>query len=141
MNTDDWTDRMEMEEKIEQAGEVTLDRLHLLVKRGYQPDFGREPYGAIWLYHPRESFKHKELILYGSGKVISLSDKSDEYRFGREETEAFNRFLRTVPMPSIWERTRRGRIKAYGWLILWGVMFGCGIASMAAFEFAKALVR
>ncbi len=137
MNADDWIDRMEMEEKIEQDGAVTLDRLHLLVQRGYRPDFGGEPSGAIWLYHPRESFKHKRLFLHGSGLVTSRSAKCDEYRFGREETEAFNRFLETVPIPSLWERTRRGRIKAYGWLILCGVMFGCAIASMAAMELVK----
>jgi hypothetical protein len=141
MNTDDWVDRMETEEKIEQAGEVTLDRLHLLVQRGYQPDFAGEPLGSIWLYHPRESFKHKQVLLYGSGLVVSLSAKSDEYRFGREETAEFNRFLNTVPIPSLWERTRHARVKAYGWLIISGVMLGSGIVSMAAIEFAKTLFR
>jgi hypothetical protein len=67
MDTDDWIDWLELEEKIDQAGSVTLDRLHLLVQRGYRPDFAGEPTGAIWLYHPRDSFKHKLLFLYGSG--------------------------------------------------------------------------
>jgi hypothetical protein len=141
MNTDDWFDRMQMEEKIEQAGEVTLNRLQLLVQRGYRPDFGGELLGAIWLYHPRESFKQRQLILYGSGKVVSPSDGSDEYRFGREEAAAFNRFLKTVPIPSFWERTRRSRVKAYAWSIIYGVMLGSGIAAMAAYEFAKTFFR
>lgn len=140
MDTDDWFDRMGMEEKIEQAGEVTLDRLHLLVKSGYRPDFEREPFGAIWLDHPRESFPHKQLLLYGSGLVISVSAKSDEYRFGREETEAFKRFLKTVPIPSRWERTRRARVNAYAWLFICGVMLGSGIASIALMEFVKAFL-
>jgi hypothetical protein len=142
MSTDDWIERMEMEEKIEQAGSITLDRLQLLVQGGYQPDFGgEEQLGAIWLYHPRESFKHKQLLLYGSGLVISLSAKSDEHHFGREETEAFKRFLKTVPIPSLWERTRRARVNAYAWLFICGVMFGSGIASIAAMEFVKAFLR
>jgi len=137
MNTDNWFEEMEIEQKIG-AGEATLNRLQMLVQKGYQPDFGGELLGAIWLYHPRESFQHKQLILYGSGLVVS-SGQSDEYRFGREEAASFNRFLKTVPIPSFWERTRRWRINTYAWLIIYGVMLGGGIAAMAAYEFAKTL--
>jgi hypothetical protein len=114
--------------RIEQAGSVTLDRLHLLVQKGYQPDFGGEAFGAVWLYHPRES----------SGLVTSPSAKSDEFSFGREETEAFNRFLQTVPSPSFWERTRRGRINVYAWLFLGALCFGAAIGVMAAVGLVKA---
>jgi hypothetical protein len=120
MDADDWR----LEEKVEQVGEVTLDRLHLLVQKGYQPDFSRDPLGAIWLYHPRTGFGPKQLILYGSGLITSPSSVSDEYRIEREEKEAFNRFLKTVPVPSFWERTRRGRTNVYAWLIICAVMFG-----------------
>jgi hypothetical protein len=63
------------------------------------------------------------LILYGSGLIVSPSSKSDECRIERKEKETFDRFLQTVPAPSFWERTRRGRIKMYGWLIIGGL---CG---------------
>jgi len=107
MDTDDWVDRVDLEQKIDQAGSATLDRLQLLVQKGYQPDFGGEPAGAIWLYHPRESFTHKQLLLHGSGLVTSTSDTSDGCRFERDETALFNTFLKAVPVPSFWERTRR----------------------------------
>jgi hypothetical protein len=90
MDTDEWLDQLQLEEKIEQAGSVALDRLHQLVQRGYRPDFGGDPSGAIWLYHPRESFKYKLLFLYGSGLAKSPDAKSDECCFGREETKAFS---------------------------------------------------
>ena len=138
MDADDWIDRLQLEEKIERAGSVTLDRLHLLVQKGYQPSFGGEPVGTIWLYHPKDSFKHKLLLLHGSGLVTSASDKSDEYRFEREETAAFSAFLKTVPTPSIWERTRRGRINVYAWLFLGAFCFGAGLVAMAAVELVKA---
>jgi hypothetical protein len=135
MEAENWIDQLEG--KIEQAGEVTLDRLQQLIQRGYQPDFGGEQLGAIWLYHPRESFKYKELILHGSGLVTSFS----ECRFEREETQAFERFLKTVPTPSFWERTRRGRINVYVWLIIGSVWLGGAIATMAAMELVRAFFR
>jgi hypothetical protein len=134
-----WIDRLEQEEKIDKAGSATLDRLQMLVQKGYQPDFSGELLGAIWLYHPRESFEHKRLILYGSGLVVSVNDKSDKYRFGREETQAFNRFLQTIPTPSFWEHTRRGRINVYAWLMICGVMLGGGLLGVIAVEFVKRL--
>ena len=99
----------------------------MLVQKGYQPNFSGELLGAIWLYHPRESFEHKRLILYGSGLVVSVNDKSDKYRFGSEETQVFNKFLQTIPTPSFWEHTRRGRINVYAWLMICGVMLGGGL--------------
>jgi hypothetical protein len=130
-----------VEEKIDKAGSATLDRLQLLIQKGYWPNFTGELLGAIFLYHPRESFEHKHLILYGSGLVVSVNNKSDKYRFGREETQAFNRFLQTVPIPSFWERTRRGRIKFYAWLIIAAVMFGGGLAALIVVELVKRLWR
>ena len=47
-----------VEEKIERAGSETLNRMALLVQKGYKPSFS-EPMDAIWLHHPRYSFKHK----------------------------------------------------------------------------------
>jgi hypothetical protein len=127
--------------EIDRAGSVTLDRLHLLVQKGYQPDFGGEQLGAIWPYHPRESFKHKLLILYGSGLVVSPDAKSDEYGFKLEGAQAFERFLKTVPTPSFWERTRRGRINVYIWLIIGSVWLGGAIAAMAAMRLVRAFLR
>ena len=140
MNDDDWIGQAEMEERIKEAGEVTLNRLHLLVQRGYRPDFG-EPFGAIWLYHPRESFKHSELTLYGDGMVISPPGQPDQHCISREETAEFDRFLHAVPRPTFWDRTRHGRIEVYTWLCLCSVMFGGWIAAWAVYEFAKALFR
>jgi hypothetical protein len=131
MDTDDWLNRLQLEEKIAQAGEVTLDRLQLLIQSGYQPAFGGELCGAIWLYHPRESFKYKELILHGSGLVAS---GSDECRFEREETQAFKKFLRTVPRPSLWERTRRGRINLHAWLFIGAWCCGAWLAAFIVVE-------
>jgi hypothetical protein len=134
---EDWV----LNAEIDEAGSTTLNRLHLLVQKGYQPDFDGEPLGAIWLYHPRESFRHKLLILYGSGLVVSSYAKSDEYRFERGETQAFERFLKAVPTPSFWERTRRGRVTVYVWLIIGSWWLGCAVAAMAAMELVRAFFR
>jgi hypothetical protein len=141
----DQIERWELEERIERAGQNTLDRLRMLVQKGYQPDFSGEPFGSIWLYHPRESFKHNLLYLYGDGAIISAHDKPDEgqdkYRIDREEAEEFNKFLRTIPAPSLWERTRRGRINIYAWLMICGVMLVGGLIGLIALELVKALWR
>jgi hypothetical protein len=138
---DDRIERWELEEQIERAGQITIDRLNLLVQKGYQPDFSGEPIGSIWLYHPRKSFKHNLLYLYGDGTIISTSDRSDKYVIVREETEEFNRFLRTIPTPSFWERTRRGRINVYAWLMIGGVMLAGGLIPYIAVKLVRAFLR
>jgi hypothetical protein len=142
---DDRIERWELEERIERAGQNTLDRLKMLVQKGYQPDFSGEPIGCVWLYHPRESFKHNLLYLYGDGAIISVHDKPDEgqdkYRIDREEAEEFNRFLRTIPTPSLLERTRRGRINFYAWLMIGGVMLAGGLIALIVGELVKAVWR
>jgi hypothetical protein len=70
---DDFLERLDLNEKIEKATEITFRRLRQLVQRGYKPDLnpdwltgivgGGVEGGAIWLYHPRESWKHKHLCL------------------------------------------------------------------------------
>jgi hypothetical protein len=49
--------------------------------------------------------------------------------------------LKTVPTPSFWERTRRGRINVYVWLIIGSVWLGGAIATMAAMELVRAFLR
>lgn len=136
----DQIERWELEERIDRAGQNTLDRLQMLVQKGHQPDFSGEPIGCVWLYHPRESFKHKLLYLCGDGSIISdYQDKyrNKKYRIDREEAEKFHMFLRTIPTPSLWERTRQRRINFYAWLIL---LAGAVIA-LIVLELIKALWR
>jgi hypothetical protein len=124
MDENDWLAepvgmRAELEEKIERAGSITLDRLHLLVQKGYQPNPGWAPGGAIRLDHPRESFEYKRIILHGSGLITGVGEG-----IAREETAAFERFLQTVPTPSLWER-RRHNLCAWG--IIGAVIVGSGL--------------
>jgi hypothetical protein len=74
--------------------------------------------------------------------IISANEPGkgqDKYRIDREEVEKFHMFLRAVPTPYLWERTRQGRINMYAWLIIGGVLFAGWVVALIALELVKAL--
>ena len=118
---DEQTQRWEREEAIERASTQTFERLHDLVQNGYQPDFERDFVEAIWLHHPSEQFQHNTVILYPSGLVVTRGEP--EYRFYREDERQFREFLKHIPRPTFWDRTRAFRINTMAWgLIAAGVV-------------------
>lgn len=120
---------------IDQATRVTFSRLHALLKRGFEPELGSDV-EAIWLRHPRESFKHKQVILYPTGKLVVLApDKpnSDIHIF-RDETKEFQHFIQSAPLPNMWDKSWRIRERTVGllffavlWLVAWRLTEALGI--------------
>jgi hypothetical protein len=120
----DW-DHPEQETVIEAAATKTFERLYALVKKGYRPEFQESFPGAIWLTHPSKRWKHPLLFLYPSGLVVSPGS-SDDFRFYRDDEDEpkFQKFLRSVPQPTLWDRTRDRRASAAAWAIIVTAMFG-----------------
>jgi hypothetical protein len=120
----DW-DHLERETVIEAAATKTFERLYALVKKGYRPEFQESFLGAIWLTHPSKQWKHSLLFLYPNGLVVS-SGNSDDFRFYRdhEDEPKFQKFLRSVPQPTLWDRTRDWRRKTAAWAFIVTVTFG-----------------
>jgi hypothetical protein len=127
-----------LEETIEAAGTQTMERLFLLVQKGYRPDLDMEFSGAIWLHHPRKNFEHDLVFLYPDGCVKSAG-KSDEFRFDRHEDALFKKFLQKMPPLTFWERTRPGRVQLAAWMII-GSMWMAGplllVLAIAVWRFA-----
>jgi len=128
----------EMEMIIEAAGTKTLERLYLLVQKGYRPDFDMEFSGAIWLHHPNKHFKHDLLFLYPDGCVKS-SGKTDEYHYDRNEDALFEKFLRSVPQATFWERTRDGRMKIMAWIFIGSVCIVGAVVGNLAWTFMRSV--
>lgn len=124
-------DHVDQEAMIEAANTKTFERLYALVKKGYRPNLEQDFYGAIWLEHPSKRCKHPLLFLYPSGLVVS-SGKSDDFRFHRDEEDEpeFQKFLRTIPQPTLWDRTRAWRINIGAWAIIVAV---CGGSALLAY--------
>ena len=118
---DEWLKPKGIEERIERAGSATLGRLQLLVQKGYVPDFGREATGTLFLYHPSESYKHKILYLYGCGAVVSADQFSGQFRIDRDDSDAFNSFLNSIPVASMWDRAMR--LNMYAWVLIGGALY------------------
>jgi hypothetical protein len=134
MEADEEVERFEREAIVEEAGRKTLERLYQLVQKGYLPDFDQNFAGAVWLHHPKKNFNHNLLFLCPDGWVVSAG-KGDEFRFGREEDALFQKFLRTVPRPTFWDRTREGRAKFAAWIIIGSVSIGGAVLAIAAMRF------
>jgi hypothetical protein len=116
---DDWARR---EEQDRRETEI-FRRIHRLVKQGYRVDWSvTDVEDAFWLNHPG---KGPNLILYPDGKIVSLdksvildaSPKADPdriYNDTQEDARLFDRWLKSVPMPTWRERTAADREK-YVW--------------------------
>jgi hypothetical protein len=121
-------DHLNQEAIIEAAGTRTFERLYALIERGYRPNLEDNFSGAIWLNHPSKRCQHPLLFLYPSGLVVS-SGKSDDFRFYRDDEDEprFQKFLRSVPLPTLWDRTRAWRTNAAAWAIIVTVCGGSAL--------------
>jgi hypothetical protein len=117
-------DTASLEAVIDAAGEKTFERLYALVKGGYRPDLDETYTGAIWLRHPSKRCAYPVVLLYPSGLVVCSGSNSDDFRFDRmdegEDDLKFQTFLRSIPRPKAWERSRHWRINVGAWMIIYG---------------------
>lgn len=111
---DEWEQRDEQQRRETE----TFRRIHRMVKQGYAPDWSiTDVEDAIWLDHPGEG---TALQIYPDGKVVSrggsakldpqAAEEHDRiYNDDRGDHDRFDRWLASVPLPSLRERTRAGR--------------------------------
>jgi hypothetical protein len=120
--SDEQNERWEREEAIERVGTTTLERLHDLVQKGYKPDFERDFVEAILLHHPSQEFQHNKVTLYPSGLVVTWGKPA--CRFYREDERQFREFLKQIPRPTLWDRTRAFRINTMAWVLIAACVVG-----------------
>lgn len=126
--------RLQIATAIEEAAKMTFRRLNQLILRGYRPEFGERNFSdAIFLRHPSGKAQFPTLILYPVGFVVGppKGPGEQELRLPLDDALAFDGFLRTVPAPTWWERTRDARGIMIAWtavqlpfylLVAWGFL-------------------
>jgi hypothetical protein len=102
---------------IATAGTQTFARLRALVGKGYRPDFEKSNDECLLLVHPQKRFKYREMLLDSSGTAQWLHDEDYTTHFSRWEKRRFDIFLRCVPAPGWWDRTRGYRERVYAFVI------------------------
>ena len=100
------------EPNIATAGTQTFGRLRALVASGYEVDFAGSDGSCLLLSHPCKRFKYRDMLLDSSGTVWWRYDQDYTVHFSRWEKKRFDGFLRGVPHPSWWDRTRAYRERA-----------------------------
>jgi hypothetical protein len=98
--------------------EVAFERLHALVARGYVPELGTSESLTIRLDHPSKKVRYETLILDANGDVHAPLAAVGDGEFFADERAKFQNFLRTIPYPNWWERTRFARDKMVVWTVV-----------------------
>jgi hypothetical protein len=100
-------DLAQMEERQRRETETIL-RIHQLVKQGYRINWSGSDVEALWFEHRG---KGPSLIFYPSGKIVSQdksvtlnplpkADHDRIYNDATDDAQLFDRWLRSVPLPS-----------------------------------------
>jgi hypothetical protein len=113
------------EMQIGVAGAETFWRFRQLMLHGYKPNYELSNEEAFWFEHPRTRYEHNSVALYPPGVVRSIFAR-EETVFERSDEEGFKDFLRDVPYPSWWERSRGFHEKLWGIaiaIVLYGLLF------------------
>jgi hypothetical protein len=112
--------------------ELAFDRLHALVRKGYQPEIGGESAGGT--IKLRHLAKAPDLLLHADGRVEGLPGRVPRYKrkvdaptipaLRDSDQIEFLKFLDGVPRARLRDRTRRWRTR---WVylpatlvVLWG---------------------
>ncbi|MBX9774218.1 MAG: hypothetical protein K2Y71_07365 [Xanthobacteraceae bacterium] len=121
------------------AAAQAFARLRALVNAGYKPQYDRSDSSILLLSHPDKRFKYRDMLLDSSGAVWWRYDQDYTMHFSRWEKKRFDGFLRHVPEPSWWHRTRvyRANIGAFvvGASICAGLYFMIGGAMPYAYRY------
>jgi hypothetical protein len=118
---------------VETAAAQAFARLRALVSAGYRLEYERSDDGCLLLSHPDKRFKYRDMLLDSSGTVWWRYDQDYKMHFSRWEKKRFDGFLRHVPEPTWWDRTRiyRENIGAF--------VVGASICAMLYFAIGAAL--
>jgi len=124
---------------FEDEQDISFIRLHALVRRGYRAQLGNTTTPeAIWLNHPG---KGPELILYPAGHVVAPGLRgSQSLRIESDDVAGFERFVREVQVPTLWQRTADARIKIVVCAVLLGFFVLCGYLGGLLVDWVRGLV-
>ena len=111
---------------MEKRDEVAFERLHALVARGYVPELGTSESLAIHLDHPSKKVRYETLIFDANGDVRAPLAAVGDGEFFADERAKFQSFLRTIPYPNWWERTRLARGKMVVWTVVMALCAAIG---------------
>jgi len=119
-------DRREMvRRRGEVVGQIVIERLHALTSRGYQARLGDEPgVSFIHLDHP----KGPPLNIWGDGQVLdayptAIDDDAKRTIIDYDDSAGFERFLATVPAPSLITKLKRTSVEEAFYVVLAWVLF------------------
>jgi hypothetical protein len=121
------------ERNVATAAAQAFTRLRALVNAGYKPDYDRSDDSILLLSHPHKRFKYRDMLLDSSGTVWWRYDQDYQVHFSRWEKKRFDGFLRHVPEPSWWDRTRIHRANIGAFVI------GASICAVLYFAIAAAM--
>jgi hypothetical protein len=121
------------ERNVATAAAQAFARLRALVDAGYKPQYHLSDDKCLLLSHPDKRFKYRDMLLDSSGTVWWRYDQDYQVHFSRWEKKRFDGFLRRVPEPSWWDRTRvyRENIGAF--------VIGASICAMLYFAIGAAM--
>jgi hypothetical protein len=94
------------ERDVATAGRQTFARLRALMARGYVPVSEMSDDRCLVLSHPAKKFKYRDMLIDSTGTVWWRYDQNYQVHFSRWEKKRFEAFLRSVPQPTSWDRTR-----------------------------------
>ena len=108
-----------------------INRLNALMKAGYKIDEKpSQASEALWLVHPAtKRAKEPVLILYSDGLLVSgcIGNEEKQLRLVDTDTNGFNEFIYSVPVPNIFEKSSPYIINILVWsvflIIFIGILF------------------
>jgi len=103
---DRYDDERDDERNVATAAAQAFARLRALVNAGYEPHYDLSDDKILLLSHPHKRFKYRDMLLDSSGTVWWRYDQDYQVHFSRWEKKRFDGFLRRVPEPNWWDRTR-----------------------------------
>ena len=131
--TNRYDDERDDERNVATAAAQAFARLRALVNAGYKPHYELSDDKILLLSHPNKRFKYRDMLLDSSGTVWWRYDQDYQVHFSRWEKKRFDGFLRRVPEPNWWDRTRvyRENIGAF--------VIGASICAMLYFAIGAAM--
>jgi hypothetical protein len=98
-----------------------LERLNKLMKSGYRIEekYSQTSESSIHLRHPASRrADHLEITLGNDGTIWGCPHHRDiNFKIAPEENQKFELFMRSVPKPSLWEKSEDARIKVFLWAL------------------------
>src|SRR5262249_10494602 len=90
-------------------------RIKRLRAVGYLPAYSFFPVDpeALWFAHISKKRAERQLILYSDGWLVGvdMGSSARQLRISPEDDEGFEKFIKSVSVPTFWERTALFRVK------------------------------